>query len=270
MAATVGLPDGTSVSSTGVLGLVQRLAAGPAPGLLARSLLLGLAVFLASMVLSWGLVRIARGPQVPRWRSRVRLLGELVPPLIVGVGVLALSRSAELAGRFAATGLNWPEASWAFGQVARWLDPARFSGISLLLGVCLGILPSRLVAWHEGMKGDRSNLRRIDQALLCRPGLSRARSLAFRGVRRVPLPKLVLWGALAFSGISPAILLTPEMAGRTLGPGIVALASQPGDARAQSAALALCAIVLNLMALGWNAVSGRRDIDADLSSIHPV
>ena len=60
------------------------------------------------------------------------------------------------------------------------------------------------------------------------------------------------------------------MASRTLGPGIVVLAGQPGDARAQAAALALVSIALSLMALGWNAMSGRRDLDTEDSPIHPA
>ena len=111
MAATVGLPDDSSVARRGMSDLVKDLVAGPASGLMVRSLLLGLAVVLVALVLNRVLVRTSGGRQVQRWRQRVRSLGELVPPLIVGVGILALSRSAELAGRFAATGLGWGEVS---------------------------------------------------------------------------------------------------------------------------------------------------------------
>ena len=70
--------------------------------------------------------------------------------------------------------------------------------------------------------------------------------MARRDRRSITARRLFLWSALAATSLGPAIVLSPTTDSRPVGPGVVILADQPGDARAQAAALALAAIALNL------------------------
>jgi hypothetical protein len=62
---------------------------------------------------------------------------------------------------------------------------------------------------------------------------------------------MVLWGTLVATAITPPLVLAPTLESRPIGPGIVVLIDQPDDSRAQASALALAAIALDLLALGW-------------------
>jgi hypothetical protein len=75
---------------------------------------------------------------------------------------------------------------------------------------------------------------------------------------------MVLWGTLVATAITPALVLAPTLECRPIGPGIVVLSGQPEDSRAQAATLALAAIALDLMALGWASIRVGRagDIEA--------
>jgi hypothetical protein len=79
------------------------------------------------------------------------------------------------------------------------------------------------------------------------------------------LRRIILCGALAATSLSPAILLAPTLESRPVGAAIVVLANQPGDARAQAAALALLAIAVNLAVLSW-ASAGRGTLDRPLEA----
>jgi iron(III) transport system permease protein len=149
------------------------------------------------------------------------------------------------------TSVGWFHLSQGAESVAQVLDAYHLPGLLLFLGVSLALVPRRWIAWHEQEQQNRSSARQLDQAMLAgaRPG--RARRLAFRYARRIPVRRVVLWGALAATNLTPAILLTPTVESRPLGPGVLILADQPGDFRSQAAALALVAVALNVTALGW-------------------
>ena len=88
----------------------HSLFSDPAGRLLFHSVLLGASVFvIVALLARWP----ARLPPGPRFRSRERtrsgrdVLIWSVPPLVVGVGMLAFLRVAELAGRLLVVSLGW-------------------------------------------------------------------------------------------------------------------------------------------------------------------
>ena len=169
-----------------------------------------------------------------------------------------MSRAAELASRFVDTSLGWHRAGLWVEGIALALDSYRFPGLLLFLGVCLTFLPLRLAARREAPERDGATARRVDQALLSGAERGRARRLAIRGAKALPFRTMLLWAALAATSITPALVLAPTVESRPVGPGIVILAEQPGDSRAQAAALALAAIALDLAALSWASARGGR------------
>ena len=68
--------------------------------------------------------------------------------------------------------------------------------------------------------------------------------------------------ALAVTSPAPALLLTPTLETRTLAPGALILADEPGGGLARAAALALAAIAVNLIALAAAARGRSRSIGA--------
>ena len=67
---------------------------------------------------------------------------------------------------------------------------------------------------------------------------------------------LALTLALAATNLAPALVLSPSIESRTMVPGTLILADEPGDGRPLAAALASVAIALNVLALRWPEATG--------------
>ena len=232
----------------------------PAGRLLFHSVLLGASVFLIVALLArWP----SRLPPGPRFRSRERtrsgrdVLIWSVPPLVVGVGMLAFLRVAELAGRLLVVSLGWRGTGASVSRLALELQPVRTPGLFLVASVCLAILPRRLMHRREATGLEEACARRFDQAVLAGAGSRRATSLAQRVDWAIPAPTAVLWATLAATSITPAVLLAPSFASLPVGPGVVVLADQPESGRARASLLALVAIGVQLSVLGWVAARDR-------------
>jgi iron(III) transport system permease protein len=234
-----------------VLDEIHGLTEEPVPTLLVHSALLGLGVALLLAALASWRPHGSFALSARRWRKIGALLSSSVPPLVVGVGVLSLSRMATLVSLWLDTRLEWSGAALVTGLVARALDPYGAPGLALYLGVCLAHLPSKLLARFTPAGRDDPVTHRTDQALLSGAGSHRARRLGLRGPDTIPSRSILLTSVQAAIGIAPAILLAPTMDSRSIGPGIVILASGPENARSQAALLALAIIVIALGALGW-------------------
>ncbi|MGC8644456.1 MAG: hypothetical protein ACP5XB_31720, partial [Isosphaeraceae bacterium] len=236
----------------GVLDLLRRLTEPPTTALVLHSALLGLGVGLVAWMLASWLPRGAVDPTEQRWRRVGWALVRAVPPLVMGIGVLALSRLVQLGSLWLETRLRWPGAARGLALLGRILDPYGGTGLALFLGVCLAHLPLKLLARFRPLEHAEPSSRRIDQALLAGAGRHRARSLGLRGSGNVSSRTILLWAVLAATGIAPAIVLAPTLESRPMGPGIVALADGPDDARSRAAALALLVIAANLAVFGWS------------------
>jgi len=258
--ARTSYPDNPHpLARLGIVDLLMRLTTDPAPRLLAHTTLLGAGAVALLCLLAWLPARGPVGSQVRGWRGAVAFLNALAPPLVVGAGVLALCRMAMVTSRFFVAGLDWTVAGLWMESIALALDPYRFPGLLLFVGACLASLPRRLTSRPKQSGRDAAIARLADQARLSAAGRGRARRHACRGVRAIPLPLMFLWGALAATAITPALVLAPTLESRPVGPGIVVLGDQPDDSRALAAALALAAIALDLAALGWAAARPCRD-----------
>jgi ABC-type Fe3+ transport system permease subunit len=239
---------------TGILALVER----PVSTYLFHSA--GLAALLAPAILfaAWAvpLPRVGVGPGDRK--PRMAAVAMALPPLLWGVGLLAASRALHLANLATARGDDsWPLAP-GLSALSAALDPRSFAGLPLLLGMGFAVIPRKLLAWRTSLGRDEVIARRVDQAILAGSGQARAYRMARRGLRTVPLRRVILWSALAATSVSPAIVLSATAEDTPAGPAVVNLADQPGDARAQAAALAVAAIAVNLAALAW-ARSGRAE-----------
>ena len=155
--------------------------------------------------------------------------------------VLAILRSQS---RLDGAGL-WME------RIGLAFDPFVFPELVLFVGACLAFLPRRLAIRPEPPGRDDASARRVDQIRIAGAGRGPAVWHVWRWAQAIPLPTMVLWGMLVATAITPALVLAPTLESRPIGPGIVVLIDQPDDARAQASALALAAIALDLLALGW-------------------
>ena len=252
LARTASPENAHPLARLGIVDLLRRLTTDPAPRLLAHSALLGLGVVALLCLLAW---RPSRGPVVGAmargWRSAVAFLAALVPPLVAGAGVLALGRTAMLSSRFFAASLDWTCAGLWMERIGLAFDPFVFPDLVLFVGACLAFLPRRLAIRPEPPGRDDASARQVDQIRIAGAGRGPAVWHVWRWTRAIPLPTMVLWGTLVATAITPPLVLAPTLESRPIGPGIVVLIDQPDDARAQASALALAAIALDLLALGW-------------------
>ena len=176
-----------------------------------------------------------------RPRSRALTSGVVdtsVPPLAWGVGILAIPRVADLASRLVDAGTGWQRVSGGLLRLSHVINPYHIPGLLLFLGVCLVLVPIRWWACNEPAPG-QSDRRKFDQAIVAGARAGRARRLAARNARGVPVRRMILWATLTATSATPALLLAPSGEGRTLGAGVIVLADQAGDSRSQAAALAL-------------------------------
>jgi iron(III) transport system permease protein len=235
----------------GVVELLRRLTTYPTHQLLAHSAILGLGVVALLCLLSWRPSRGPIGTLARGWRSAVSFQADFVPPLVAGVGVLALGRTAMLSSRFFAASLEWTRGGLWMDRIALTFDPFVFPGLLLFVGTCLAFLPRRLATRLEPLGREDTSARRVEQLRIAGAGRGSAVWHVWRRAGGIPLPTMVLWGTLLATAISPALVLAPTLQSRPIGPGIVVLIDQPDDHRARAASLALAAIALDLLALGW-------------------
>jgi iron(III) transport system permease protein len=257
-----GVSPGERARAPGTNAL-HLLFSDPSGRLLFHSALLGVSVFVVVALLARWPAKVPRGPRFGSGERRLHrrtgsdLLTWSVPPLVVSVGMLALLRVAELAGRLVDAELGWRGVGASLAQLALEFQPSRAPGFLLVAGICLAVLPRRLMNRREAAGSKEASARRIDQAVLSGAGYGHAKSLALRGARTIPAATAVLWATLAATSIAPAILLAPTFGSSPVGPGVVVLADQPESGRARASLLSLAAIVAQLSVLGWVAARDR-------------
>jgi hypothetical protein len=243
-----GLTSGSAGWS--LAGTVPRALEAPIPQVLMNSLLLGLEVALGVLAMAW-LLRPDPGARLTSTFAS-RLVGRfaLMPPLVQGVGFLALPRVVALAAASMRDnpGLAGPAARMA--DLARELDVGRNPWAILSVAVGLSVGLRLLQGWRRASerRPDETSAG-LDAALLVGSSVSRARAVAALRPGRW-IGGIFLAVALGAINVSPALLFTPWTDGRTVGPAMLILADGPDDVRLQAAALAFCAIAGNLAGLG--------------------
>jgi iron(III) transport system permease protein len=216
------------------------------------------AVAAIGLALSWAL---AGSP--PRRRGRAEALTdwiEVIPPLAWGVGALSLPSLAGLGADLLGGSGGHNAVAGALGRLADILDPDRTPGVLLVVAVVASRFPM-LARWAVRSR-DVSRRAPRDAALSLGVSPRRARRMASGGALGASAGPLALIVALAVTSLTPALLLTPTLETRTVAPGVLILADEPGGGLARAAALAIAAIVVNLIALAAAAWGRSRPIGA--------
>jgi hypothetical protein len=254
---------------SGIVYLLSSLAEPDMLRLAFTSAMLGLSVIVVLSIVG-GLFAGDTDLRLTRSRTFISILARGLPALSLGVGVLGLSRAAELVARLSAPMHEWPRLLTATEPAFRMLDLLGFPEFDLFLGVCLTYVPACLLKRTGEAESETLARRQADQTILSGARHGRGLRLVRRGARRISARTIVLCGTLAATGITPAIILTLGGQNTPIGPAIVSLADELGDARARAARLALTAISVNLAALAWASTGRRRQRDHRLEAEYLV
>ncbi|MDB5351901.1 MAG: hypothetical protein JWN86_3148 [Planctomycetota bacterium] len=207
---------------------------------LGHGLLLGLAATLFGGFLALCLERSGRDPS---WR-RPSSWSTFVPPLALGLGAVLVPRLLDAtAGRITSSNLGFAQ---ALHRAANLLDPFVSPWFVLVTVLAMLRLPALRVAIATA------------DAIDDRDRLDVARSLGASGWTAwldVTGPRLapILGGAFAWSiaqaalEVGPALLLSPTLSARSIAPGVLTIASEPGGSR-KAAAMAVTALLLPIAA----------------------
>jgi iron(III) transport system permease protein len=243
-------PGASSDSQRLLLGThVSTAFESPVPQLLANSILVGIEVGAGVFLLAW-LLRPDPGVRhSPTFTTQFVGRFALMPPLIVGVGVLGLPGLLDAAAFRLAdfTRLEAP-AAW-ISVLARELAVERnpWAILGAAVGVSIGV--RLLQSWRRAAERRAEETRSgLDAALLAGASPARARALAALRPSRW-IGGFFLAFVLAAINLAPALLFTPWMNGRTIAPAMLILADGPDDVRHQAAALAFCLLVGNIAGL---------------------
>jgi iron(III) transport system permease protein len=242
-----GAPSDATGPAPGAM--VRRAVEPPVPQLLTQSVLLGIEVGAGVLCLAW-LLRPDPGERHPSTLAS-RIIGRFaqMPPLVQGVGLLALPRllEAALLRLEARPGLAAPVARIS-GLARAWsVDRNPWEMLVAAVGVSVGV---RLLQNWRRVAGRQPDETRsgLDAARLVGSSSWRTRAVASLRPRRW-IGAISLAFVLAATNLAPALLFAPWMDGRTLAPAMIALADGPDDLRLQAAALAVCLIAGNLAGL---------------------
>ncbi len=235
--------DGLAIRS--FADVTRKVLEPPTLRLAANSLLLGLEIATAMVLLAWVVRPTLRGRSTRTMGfGLVRPLA-LMPPLLQGVGILAFPWLAGLASLSLGTIPQFEGQADRLAKLAGELSPGRNPWILLAIAVGLTIGLRFLRSWQSAWESESDERRSgLDAAVLAGASPMRGFWKPARGIGR-----FLLVACITASSLTPALLFTPWADARTIAPGLVILADRPDDARLQAAVLALTALAANLAAL---------------------
>lgn len=219
-------------------------------GYLINSLAFGCGVVALNLLLARGVVSTLRRHDEDSRLWRIRLL----PPLSIGVGVLALPVVLGMAASDWRGPSSGSMVSRGLQGLADLLDGDRTWGLALVMAVGLAHLPIMARSALERVLHARPRL--VDAALTLGATRRQARRASEGGWFEIAPAAILLTFALAASQPVPALLFTPTADVRTLGPAVLVLVDEPGHGRNRAAALATIGLTGNLLALAL-ALRGR-------------
>ena len=196
-------------------------------------------LLLARSLASWACARRGRGlvDRLARWPSAL-------PPLAVGVGVLAVPGLLRMgAAALPASGYR-PSPAELILSAADALDPDRVPWVGLILAVALVSLPTLARSAVEKRRRLRPVL--IDAAITLGATPSEARRTTANRLGVSPTEAFATF-AFAATNVVPALLLAATAETRPLGPAVLNLIDEPGGF-SRAAALALVGVALNATA----------------------
>jgi hypothetical protein len=231
--------------------IARRLREPPVRGLLINSAVVGAQVTGLVLVL-WFLAGSSRraGAEHARADARGRPLSVfLFPPIVVGVGVLAILRVAAAAAASLRVAGDSAVSADARSSLEAWVAAPINPSLFVMIGIAWVLGPFLILGWRSAERRRNSGRSAMDAARLL--GVSRLRAfwLAAPDVVTIWFGRLLLAWALAATNLTPALLASPGTDGLTVGPGFLILADGQADARALAAGLALGIFTLDLIAL---------------------
>lgn len=181
-----------------------------------------------------------------KWLRAMVSVPPAIPPLAFGVGALALLQVGALASAVVDT-LDGPAILIrALRAVHAILDPYVTPGLLMLLAVTAARRPSLSESVHAGMARYRFVL--ADAAMNLGAGPARARGLARVGWFGATLGAVLMSATQAATNLAPAIVVGLTIESRTVLPGLVSLADEPGAGFQRAAVLGLGAVFANVAA----------------------
>ncbi len=245
--------------------ILRKLLDPPIPQLAVNTLILGLEVAAGIVLLAWLILPGLRAGSSRSLGSRIVRPIAMMPPLLQGVGILTLPWLIGLAASSLRSSPRTRGLAARLGETAIELSPDRNPWIILVVAVTLTVGLRFLRSWQWTAESEAHDRRScFDAALLTGVSAARARALtSWRPVRWIG--RFWLVACFAATGLTPALLFTPWMDGRTISPGILSLADAPGDARLQAAMLGLIVLAANVAALvvAWITAAWPSRFDAD-------
>ena len=226
-----------------------QLVDPPVPQLVANSSSLGLLVAAGILIVDW-LVR----PGMPGHSSRTtgsRLVRPIamMPPLLQGVGILALPWLTGLAASSLRPIPGYESLAARLANLSVELSPDR-NPWSLLIGaVGLTVGIRLLQSWQRAAESESFAMRSgLEAARLAGISAARAQLVAVWRPGRW-FGRFLLVAGFSATSLTPALFFTPWIDGLTIAPGILFLADGPDEARRQAAVLGLLVLAINLAAL---------------------
>jgi ABC-type Fe3+ transport system permease subunit len=204
---------------------------------------LAIDLVLASALATWALSR--------RGRFLVNRLSSWpapLPPLAVGIGVLALPQLIGMVADLYPASTAHPSTRELVATISDVLDSTRTPWIAIILAVALVRLPILARSAVERRRALRHVL--SDAALTLGATPRKARKTLQSQRLGVSPAAAILTLALAATSVAPALILSPTAETRPIGPAVLTLVDQPGGLP-RAAALAILGIILNLSALAF-------------------
>lgn len=237
-------------SSGAGTGLAGRVLGPPMGRLLGNSAVLGLAVG-AVVVLFARLLRPGPGARLaPTFGARLAGRLALSPPLVQGVGILAVpgvltTLAALTTTRWPASNPTWQRLAGLLAELAVDRDPRPL--LVAAVGVSVGL---RLIAgWRRHGEAQPDETRSgLEAAVVAGASLGLARGVAAAKPARW-VGAFLLAALLAAGNLAPALLFEPLSNDQTIGPAILALAGGRAGAGRLAATLALLLVATRLAAL---------------------
>lgn len=245
--------------------LIGRLFDPPMLQLAVNSLVLGLEVAAVIVLLAWLIMPGLRAVSSRSLGSRLVRPIAMMPPLLQGVGILTLPWLIGLAASSLHASQRLRGLAARLSDLAIELSADRNPWIILVVAVSLTVGLSFLRNWQWSAESEVRDRRSCpDAALLVGVSAARARAVAsWRPGRWIG--RFLLVACFAATGLTPALLFTPWMDGRTISPGILILADSTDNARTQAAILGLIVLAANVAVLivAWIAAAWPGTFDAD-------
>jgi ABC-type Fe3+ transport system permease subunit len=255
--------DGARAS--GILAVIPQLSDPILVQVLLDSAVFGLQVACGLLLIAWLAGLDSQPVSRATWRRWLQPLAEL-PPLVLGVGVLAVPWLAALASRLLLD-RGHEHAAVLVGNLAAAIDTREHPFVLMAGAVGLALL-ARFFRNRGASLAAMARNPRLDSCyeatILSGASRWRAWTLGKPGLFPRAMGRFVVISLAAATNLTPALILSIGSDRKPLGPAILDLAAGDAAARSRAAALALAAVLASLAAVAaahaTRAMPSARDL----------